>query len=170
VVSELAIPSGWVAVGKDFVRFVPSNSPQPFVRPKPSSTILTVPGGITWTGTGQHIQVQEVTRKQIDTMVSGRDRIVIDADRMSQPFVVRAWQAGDRFYPLGMKGRSKKLQDFFMDVKVSRADRRRIPLVVAPEGIVWVVGYRQDERWSVTPGTTRYMTLAVHPAQAEEGS
>lgn len=170
VVSELAIPSGWVAVEKDFVRFVPSKSPQRSVRPKPSPAIFTVPGGLTWTGTGQHIQVQVVTRKQIDTMVSGKNRIVIDADRVSQPFVVRAWQAGDRFCPLGMKGRSKKLQDFFMDVKASRADRRRIPLVVAPEGIVWVVGYRQDERWSVTPGTTRYMTLAVHPAQTEEGS
>jgi tRNA(Ile)-lysidine synthase len=95
---------------------------------------------------------------------------VIDADRISQPFVVRAWQRGDRFCPYGMKGRSKKLQDFFMDVKLSRADRRRIPLVVVPEGIVWVVGYRQDERWSVTSETKRYITLAVHPAQAEEGS
>ena len=57
-----------------------------------------------------------------------------------------------------------------MDVKLSRADRSRIPLVVAPEGIVWVVGFRHDERWSVTSQTKRYVTLAVHPAQAEEGS
>ncbi|HEX5646245.1 MAG TPA: tRNA lysidine(34) synthetase TilS [Nitrospira sp.] len=169
-ISQFAIPSGSVAVDKDSVRFVLSKIPQRSLPPQPIPRILTVPGGMTWAGTGQYIQVQEVTRQQIDTMVPGKDRIVIDADRMSQPFVVRAWQAGDRFCPLGMKGRSKKLQDFFMDVKLSRADRRRIPLVVAPEGIVWVVGYRQDERWSVTPGTKRYLTLAVHPVQAEEGS
>jgi len=83
---------------------------------------------------------------------------------------VRAWQRGDRFCPRGMKGRSKKLQDFFADLKVSRADRRRIPVVVAPEGIVWIVGYRQDERWLVTSGTKRFLTLAVHPAQTEKGS
>lgn len=103
-------------------------------------------------------------------MGPSKDRIVIDADRISQPFVVRAWLKGDRFCPRGMKGRSKKLQDFFTDVKLSHADRRRIPLVVAPEGIVWVVGYRQDERWSVTPDTKRYVIVAVHSLRAEEGS
>lgn len=168
--SELAIPSGVVAVEKDSVRFVPLKQAQRSLRQQPSPTILTVPGGMTWTGTGQRIQVQVVTREQIDAMVPGKDRIVIDADRISQPFVVRAWQAGDRFCPFGMKGRSKKLQDFFTDVKLSRAARRRIPLVVAPEGIVWVVGYRQDERWSVTSGTKRYITLEAHTVQAGEGS
>jgi tRNA(Ile)-lysidine synthase len=169
VVSELAIPFGSVTVGKDSVRVVHSKSLKRAVHLQPSPTIVTVPGGMTWVGTAQQIQVQEVTRQQIVGLVPTRDRIVIDADRISQPFVVRAWRTGDRFCPLGMKGRSKKLQDFFMDVQLSRADRRRIPLVVAPEGIVWVVGYRQDERWAVTPDTKRYITLAVHPAQAEEG-
>jgi tRNA(Ile)-lysidine synthase len=170
VVSQVAIPSGSVAVGKDSVRFVKTNSQKRALDGQPTPTIVTVPGSMTWAGTGQRIQVQEVTRQQMTGMVPAKDRIVIDADRVSQPFVVRAWQKGDRFCPYGMKGRSKKLQDFFMDVKLSRADRRRIPLVVAPEGIVWVVGYRQDERWSVTSATKRYMTLAVHPAQEEEGS
>ena len=170
VFSELVIPSGLVAVEKDSVRFVPSKHSQRPLQQQPSPTILAVPGGMTWAGTGQRIQVQEVTRQQVDAMIPGKDRIVIDADRISQPFMVRPWQAGDRFYPFGMKGRSKKLQDFFTDVKLSRAARRRIPLVVAPEGIVWVVGYRQDERWSVTTGTKRYMTLEVYTVQAGERS
>src|SRR5262249_14430506 len=136
----------------------------------PDLTVLAVPGGMTWAGTGQRIQVQEVTRQQIGRMVPTKDCIVIDADRISQPLVVRSWQPGDRFCPHGMEGHSKKLQDFFIDAKLSRADRRRVPLVVAPEGIVWVIGYRQDERWVATPNTKRYMTLAVYPAQEEEGS
>lgn len=170
VVSEVAVPSGWITVGKDSVRFVQMKSPDRSRQRQPTPGIVTVPGSMTWAGTGQRIQVQEVTRQQMAEMVPAKDRIVIDADRISQPFVVRAWQRGDRFCPYGMKGRSKKLQDFFMDVKLSRADRSRIPLVVAPEGIVWVVGFRHDERWSVTSQTKRYVTLAVHPAQAEEGS
>lgn len=170
VTTELAIPFGWVTVGKDSVQFMQSNSLERALRRQPSPGVLTVPGGMTWAGTGQRIKVQEMTRQQIGTMVPGRDRIVIDADRVSQPFMVRAWQTGDWFCPRGMKGRSKKLQDYFVDVKVSRAERREVPLVVAPEGIVWVVGYRQDERWSVTPGTTRYLKLEVRTDQAEEGS
>ena len=168
VVSEVAIPSGWVAVGKNSVRFVQVDNADRSLHRQPCPTIITVPGSMTWAGTGQQIQVQEVTRQQIASMVPAKDCIAIDAGRISQPFVVRSWQAGDRFCPQGMKGRSKKIQDFFMDLKLSRADRRRIPLVVAPEGIVWVVGYRQDERWRVTPDTKRYMTLAVHPSRAEK--
>ena len=170
VVSELAVPSGWVAVGRDSVRFGPVKSPERASCRQPGPTFLTVPGSMTWAGTGQQIQVQEMTRRQVDAMVPTKDRIVIDADQISQPLVVRAWQPGDRFCPQGMKGRSKKLQDYFMDLKLSGADRRRIPLVVAPEGIVWVVGYRQDERWVVTPVTKRYLIVGVHPVQVEEGS
>jgi tRNA(Ile)-lysidine synthase len=55
--------------------------------------------------------------------------------------IVRTRQPGDRFWPLGMS-QEKKLQDFFTDLKVPRTWRDRVPLVVAAEGIAWVVGYR----------------------------
>lgn len=55
--------------------------------------------------------------------------------------LVRGRQPGDRFWPLGMP-QEKKLQDFFTDQKVPRTWRDRVPLVVAAEGIAWVVGYR----------------------------
>ena len=76
------------------------------------------------------------------------------ADRFSMaalgnPLVLRTWQAGDRFQPLGMTG-SKKLQDFYTDVKIPRAWRERIPLVIAEQGIAWVVGYRIAE-WAKVP-------------------
>ena len=73
--------------------------------------------------------------------------------------MVRNWLPGDRFYPSGMGGHSKKLQDFFTDLKIPIAVRSRIPLVVAPEGILWVVGYRQDERWASTTTTKRCLVF-----------
>ena len=54
---------------------------------------------------------------------------------------VRVRQPGDRFQPLGMEGK-KKLQDFFTDDKVPREWRDRVPVLVAQQGIAWVVGYR----------------------------
>ncbi|MSQ05781.1 MAG: tRNA lysidine(34) synthetase TilS [Dehalococcoidia bacterium] len=57
---------------------------------------------------------------------------------------VRARQAGDRFWPLGMT-QEKKLQDFFTDLKVPRTWRDRVPLLESAEGIAWVVGYRVAE-------------------------
>jgi tRNA(Ile)-lysidine synthase len=37
---------------------------------------------------------------------------------------------------------AKKLQDFMVDSKIPRAWRDRVPLVVSPKGIAWVVGWR----------------------------
>jgi tRNA(Ile)-lysidine synthase len=90
-----------------------------------------------------------------------RDCAVFDAARFSTPLVLRAWQAGDRIHPRGMSGKSKKLQDLFTDMKVGREERARIPLLVAPEGILWVVGRREDERFVTRRGTSRCLVATV---------
>jgi tRNA(Ile)-lysidine synthase len=67
-----------------------------------------------------------------------------------------------------MGGHSKKLQDFFSDLKIPVATRSIIPLVVAPEGILWVAGYRQDGRWAPTAATERCLVFTIdHPPQME---
>jgi tRNA(Ile)-lysidine synthase len=69
-----------------------------------------------------------------------------------------------------MMGRSKKLQDYFTDLKVPAGMRKRIPIVVAPEGIVWIVGYRQDERWAVTSRTLQCLILTASRGSTGEGA
>ena len=61
---------------------------------------------------------------------------------------LRARRPGDRFRPLGMQGQ-KKLQDFFVDAKIPREGRERVPLLTAGDRIASVVGYRiaEDFRW-----------------------
>ena len=90
-----------------------------------------------------------------------RTVFVIDGDRLGGPLSVRNWRRGDWFCPSGMGGHRKKLQDFFVDRKVDRKMRDGIPLVVAPEGIVWVAGYRGDERFAAGPATIRPVTLSI---------
>ena len=125
--------------------------------------MVSVPSMVSWAGTNQEIHVQRMTRGAADELrkVSSHGVALFDAALFSEPLVVRAWQAGDRFVPYGMKGKSKKLQDFFTDRKVVRHEREKIPLLVAPEGILWVVGMRQDERFVVRGGTTRYLVVSV---------
>ena len=80
------------------------------------------------------------------------------------PFAVRNWQPGDRFRPLGLQGHRKKLQDLFVDRKVSRAERARIPLVLdAQDRIVWVVGQGVSEDFRVTRGAASVLVLKVRP-------
>ena len=78
-----------------------------------------------------------------------------DADALGDGLFVRTWENGDRFQPLGMN-EAKKLQDFFVDEKVPRRRRGRVPLVCAADGrIAWVVGHRIADLFKVTERTRR---------------
>ncbi len=90
-----------------------------------------------------------------------------DRDRFSLPLVVRPWQPGDVIQPLGMGGHSKKIQDLFVDGRVPRPLRRRIPLLVAPEGILWVVGIRPDERFRVRAETRRVLKVEMRASKRQ---
>jgi tRNA(Ile)-lysidine synthase len=129
-----------------------------------------VPSTVSWTRTNQQIDVQLMTRRAADalSMSSSSGLALFDADRFSEPLVVRPWQAGDRFFPYGMKGKSKKLQDFFTDRRLARRARGAVPLLVAPEGILWVVGMRQDERFVVRDETTRCLVVSVSNRVSEK--
>jgi len=71
---------------------------------------------------------------------------------------VRPRQPGDRFQPLGMS-QPKKLGEFMIDSKIPSAWRQRIPLVCSPKHILWVVGWRIDERVKVTNDTKQVLCL-----------
>lgn len=71
---------------------------------------------------------------------------------------VRYWHPGDYFHPLGLSG-SKKLQDFFTDIKLDRRERERVPLIMRGEEIVWVAGLRLDDRWKVTAASGNLLRL-----------
>jgi tRNA(Ile)-lysidine synthase len=97
---------------------------------------------------------------------AGRWEACLDATKVGPALWVRRRRNGDRFVPLGME-RPKKLQDFLVDEKVPRADRDRIPVVATPDRIVWVVGYRIDDRFKVTADTREVLRLRYRRAEAE---
>ncbi|SMC00069.1 tRNA(Ile)-lysidine synthase [Thermanaeromonas toyohensis ToBE] len=76
----------------------------------------------------------------------------VDRDKLPGPLWARNWRPGDRFRPLGMKG-TKKLQDLFVDAGINTRERRRLPVVVSGENIVWVAGVRLAEDFKITPET-----------------
>ncbi len=81
-----------------------------------------------------------------------------DLDRTGSSLNVRTRRPGDRFQPLGM-GQPKKLNEFMINARIPRLWRRFVPVVTSPERIVWVVGYRIDERSRVTGDTSRVLRL-----------
>ena len=78
---------------------------------------------------------------------------LLDAEKIQFPLTLRHWRHGDRFHPLGMKG-SKLLSDFFVDQKFTESQKQNVLLLVSGDGqILWVVGYRIDNRFKVTVET-----------------
>jgi tRNA(Ile)-lysidine synthase len=75
---------------------------------------------------------------------------LVRRDLCREPLVVRNRRPGDRFHP-SRPGPRKKLQDYFVDKKIARGRRDRVPLVVDGAGrIVWVAGYAVDAAFRVT--------------------
>jgi len=81
-----------------------------------------------------------------------------DLDKVGNILTVRTRKPGDRFQPLGMS-QPKKLNEFMIDSKIPQAWRGRIPVVCSPEHILWVVGWRIDERAKVTDNVKQILRL-----------
>jgi tRNA(Ile)-lysidine synthase len=88
---------------------------------------------------------------------------VLDAEKIQFPLALRHWRHGDRFHPLGMKG-SKLLSDFFVNQKFTEVQKRKVFLLVSAKNeILWVVGYRIDDRFKVTASTKTIFLCRQNP-------
>ncbi len=75
-----------------------------------------------------------------------------DYSRIKFPMVWRKWRNGDAFFPLGL-GHHKKVSDFLIDQKVPMTEKSLVTILESGGDVVWVVGYRVDDRFKVTPQT-----------------
>jgi tRNA(Ile)-lysidine synthase len=76
----------------------------------------------------------------------------LDGDKLTYPLVVRRWEHGDSFYPLGMNGK-KKLSDFFIDLKVPISQKDNIFVLESEGQIAWIIGFRLDNRYKISSRT-----------------
>jgi tRNA(Ile)-lysidine synthetase-like protein len=90
----------------------------------------------------------------------------LDADAVahSGPLQIRTRQAGDRFRPQGAKG-AQKLSDFMINSKIPSVWRDQLPLLTAGDQIVWVCGWRVDERFIVRPQTQHVWIACLEKGQ-----
>ena len=96
-------------------------------------------------------------------IVSGNPLAVsVDVERLVFPLTLRSWLEGDYFFPLGMRGR-KKLSDFFVSQKIPLHQKQQIPVLISGNGdIMWVGGYRLDERYKVSEHTKKVIIFELY--------
>jgi len=91
------------------------------------------------------------------------DTAYFDIDKINlKELMLRNRREGDRFKPFGLRG-TKKLSDFFIDKKIPRHLRERVPLLVDRDDILWVVGIRRADKARITADTKRILEVQVLP-------
>jgi len=83
-----------------------------------------------------------------------------DFDKLEFPLIIRNWQKGDYFYPFGMENK-KKLSNFFIDKKISIIEKEKIKILTSANKIIWVIGYRTDNRFRITQKTKKILELSI---------
>ena len=150
----------------DALEFVP---PQP--APPQREYRLSVPGEVAADAFRLVVSAEVLDRSAApDPAISRPDEVYLDATAVGSELRVRPWRKGDRFTPLGLRGR-KKVHDFFVDEKVPRWERARIPLIGDAHGrILWVVGRRIAEPGRVTARTEQVVRVRIRPVDAAQGT
>lgn len=103
-------------------------------------------------GYNLEINLKIMDRKDINFKNVSSNVKFFDYDIMNEEIWIRTRNPGDRFAPIGMKGR-KKIKDYFIDEKIPRDLRDEIPLLMCGENIIWVIGYRMSEAYKVKKET-----------------
>lgn len=95
-----------------------------------------------------------------DTRIQGSSGLeaYLDIDKTGRELEVRSLKPGDSFQPLGM-GKTKKVARFMIDARIPRHWRDHVPIVASPRQIVWVAGWRIDDRVKITEGTRNLLKL-----------
>lgn len=104
-------------------------------------------------------------------VTNGGEAEYVDADALgTHELILRSWKEGDTFVPLGMKS-AKKISDFFIDAKVAIYDKRAVPILTTKAGeVVWICGYRLDDRFKITNTTTRALRLSFSTIDTTHGT
>jgi tRNA(Ile)-lysidine synthase len=86
----------------------------------------------------------------------------IDLHLLLFPLILRKWEKGDYFQPLGMSG-LKKVSDFFIDNKFSLIDKENTWIIASGNKVVWIAGHRLDDRFKISERTKEILMIEFFP-------
>lgn len=162
---KLAVGYTSLVIAPEHVTPFPARPDAPYLNPGQVVT-LAVPGVTPLPHTGWQVHAALLLPNKVDRRVFNRLNpweAYLDAGRVGDAPVLRTRRPGDVFCPLGMGGRRKKINEFMIDQKIPADRRGHIPLLVTGKRVMWVCGYRPDERAAIHAATRRVLHLKFEP-------
>lgn len=110
----------------------------------------------------QKMFIKQKPISKLSKLKKGASHCYVDADKISFPLILRRWEPGDYFYPLGFykesgKPSKKNMGKFLRDLKTDALEKERTWVISTESKIIWVVGIRPDERFKVTENTKHFI-------------
>ncbi|CAM3960951.1 tRNA lysidine(34) synthetase TilS [Cohnella lubricantis] len=138
--ARIDIGAGWVCVREYDQAYIgpqrPDASPFEYAVPGPDFEIIV-----------REAEASFLFRRADDFDGSSLEspwEIYLDEEALRFPLAVRNRRPGDRLDPHGLNG-SKKVQDMFVDAKVPRSIRDKVPLLTDAAGtVLWIPGMRRS--------------------------
>ena len=106
------------------------------------------------------LSIKEVNKFEI---TSNPNIEYINGSNFTFPLMVRSWIKGDRYQPIGLDGKSKKISDLFTDLKFNKFDKQKTGLLTTHDKIIWIIGQRLDQRFKVTESSNKIYQLIYTP-------
>lgn len=97
----------------------------------------------------------------VKNLACNNNEAYIDVTQLVQPIILRPQKTGDYFYPFGMGMKKKKVSRYLIDQKVPVHEKENVWVLESNKRIVWVIGFRTDERFKVKNPDGKLLHLQV---------
>jgi tRNA(Ile)-lysidine synthase len=119
---------------------------------------VNIPSIIHLKETNRTIGIEKISRDKMEQQ--SKNKVYLDLDKIQQPVILRNRRDGDRFQPLGMKGR-QKIKSLFINQKIPRNKRNEVMLLVDRNSVIWIENIHLSERVKISPQTINILALEI---------
>jgi len=134
---ELSLPLGWKIVREPEAMVFVAPVPQRREQVPDYEYALAVPGRVLVAELGVVFEALRITP---ESRPPEHNAQLFRAESLPTQLIVRNWRAGDRFWPAHTRS-PKKIKELLQQRHVTQPERRRWPVVVSGNEIVWMRGF-----------------------------
>ena len=111
---------------------------------------------------------QEFSSQEKIAQIISKDtyKKMFDYDKIKGGLQLRTRKSQDKL-TLNEEGMKKSLKRYFIDEKIPREEREKVPVLLDEQGVVWLIGYRIGAQYKVDT-TTRRILLVEYEKKIKE--
>jgi tRNA(Ile)-lysidine synthase len=92
---------------------------------------------------------------------SNKNIAYLDYSKLTFPLIIRNWVFGDYLKPIGMKGKSKKVSDILIDLKIPINIKDNVLVLECAKELAWLINFRISESFKVEEKCFKVLKISV---------